>query len=459
MTQQAGDDRLAAMKLFPLPGPARRALWRVIVIAGVLGVGALLVVGRDASPSTPRDDPSPPRPAAAASPISSVRPALSVGGALPPARRVPGPGEVDVCGGDPVSADALADLGSQRQVATRAQVDGLIDAMRFHPDPTVRAAGLLLGDSAAGLDYYVAVDVGVPGCADATCATHLTVQARQRRLHLARQRLAALVELALDSRDLSTYALAAQWCASAGQEVDACRQVSLAEWARRDPDNMAPWLRLAQQADARKDAEARDEALFRAVAAGRQDHHHQAVVGAALAALPDGTDAMVQQHLLALALDVRNAKLLPVFNAMAACEPARLGDANRWQRCDGLADALTRRGASMLELRMGLRIGRAVGWSADRVAALAQEAEALGEAHVRVLGTQPGLSCPEAQVFRQFVAETGEHGELATTRVMLARSGKTPEALATARRERMAAWQAAASAAEAAASTASQGGR
>ena len=455
----AGDDRLAAMNLFPLAGPARRALWGAIVIGGVLGVIVLLVAGRDASPSTSRDDPSPPRPTAVATPLLSVRPAQPVGVTSPPARRAPSPGEVEVCEGDPVTADALADLGSARQVDTRAQVDGLIDAMRFHPDPTVRAAGLLLADSAAGLAYVVTAELDVPACADATCATAVSMQARQRRLHQARHGLAALVELAIGSRDLSTYALAAQWCASAGQAVDACRQVSLAEWARREPDNMAAWLRLAQQADARKDAEARDEALFRAAAASRQDHHHQAVVRAALAALPDGTDALVQQHLLGLALDVRNAKLLSLFNVMAACAPGLLADANRWQRCDGLADALTRRGASMVDLRMGLSIGRAVGWSADRVAALVQESEALGEAHVRALGTQPGLSCPETRVFRQFVAETGAHGELATARAMLARSGTTPEALAVAHRERMAALQAAASAAEAAAATASQGGR
>lgn len=447
------------MKLFPSPGPARRAFWVVILIGGVLGVGVLLVAPRDAMPSLARGPAAPPLPATGATPVPAVRLAQPVAVTSPVLRRKPGPGEVEVCGGDPVAEDALADLSSQRRAATRAQVDGLIDAMRFHPDPTVRAAGLLLADSAAALAYVVTVEVDVPACADAACATAVSVQARRRRLQQGRHGLAALVELALGSRDLPTYALAAQWCASAGQEVDACRQVSLAEWARRDPDNMAAWLRLAQQADVRKDAEARDEALFRAVAASRQDHHHQAVVRAALAALPDGADALVQQHLLALALDVRDAKLLPVFNAMAACEPARLGDANRWQRCDGLADALTRRGASMLELRMGLRIGRAVGWSADRVAALAQEAEALQEAHVRVLGTQPGLSCPETQVFRQFVSETGEHGELATARAMLARSGKTPDALAVAHRERMAAWQAAASAAEAAASTASPGGR
>lgn len=346
------------------------------------------------------------------------------------------PGWLEVCNSEPLSPEAAADVRGERTVARLSRLDTLLRQLQIHPDPRSRAAGMALADGLALVDNVVKLDRAVAACADKACEANV-LQAAQDDARRAAERLRGkLVGLALSSDDVGIYALAVQMCTTYGHEVGACRQVSLAEWARREPDNMAPWLLVARQAAERKDVEGRDEALFRAAAAGRQDHHHRIVTRAALAALPDGADAMLQESVLLLAQHVRDS-LLPIFNMAAACTPELLRDANRWQRCDTLAEALTQRGNSMLELRFGTRIGEAVGWSRDRIAGLREEAEAMGQAHGLVLGTERSLSCPAIAALRSFLAETGELGELATGRAMVSRLGQPPAALARAFRERL----------------------
>lgn len=351
------------------------------------------------------------------------------------------PGWLEVCNAPPLSPEAASATDGVRVRGTLARVDTVLGQLQVHPDPVARAAGVALADSMDMARTFAEFGPASEACADQACQAAVWQRLKQKERALGEIRRQSLVQLALSTGDLGVYALAAQLCTGDWQEVGACRQVSLAEWARREPGNMAPWLRLAQEADARKDPAARDEALFRAAAAGRQDHHHRIVTRAVLDALPDQADGELQEQLLALVLQVRDLRLLPMFNLSAACTPELLRDPNRWQRCDALAEALAQHGDSMIELRAGARIGEAVGWSRDRVSGLRDEAEAVVQAHALVLGTERFLSCPAINAFRGFIAQTGELGERQVARGMLSRLGQTPAALAAAHRARLAALQ------------------
>lgn len=418
----------------------RLAKARGWVIGGVVvvGVAVFLVVGHG---SVVPEEPAVRAAAMTASRPGSTTPFARVG---PPAS-APGqaahpdlpPGWLEVCNAEPLSPEAASAVDGARARGVLARVDTVLGQLQVHPDPASRAAGIALADSMDFARTLAEFGPASGACADKACQAAVWKRVKEKERALAERRRTPLVHLALSSGDVGIYALAAQLCSGIWQETGPCRQVSLAEWARREPDNMAPWLWLAKAAQERQDLPGRDEALFRVAAGSRQDHHHGLVTRAVLAALPGDADGESQLHLLALALQVRDTKLLPMFNMSAACTPDLLRDANRWQRCDALAEALTRRGNSMLELRYGTRIGEAVGWSRDRVAGLRDEAEAMGHAHGLVLGTERALSCRAIAAFRHFIAETGEVGELATARSMVTRLGASPAELAAAHRARM----------------------
>ncbi|MGH6611092.1 MAG: hypothetical protein ACRECQ_12635, partial [Burkholderiaceae bacterium] len=72
-----------------------------------------------------------------------------------------------------------------------------------------------------------------------------------------------MVRLALTTRDVDAYANAFQVCSKAAfsSAVPSCKLISAERWAQLDPDNAAPWLYIAHDAQRRKDAQALEQAF------------------------------------------------------------------------------------------------------------------------------------------------------------------------------------------------------
>lgn len=413
-----------------------------------------------------------------AAPTAETRTA-SVAGADPPAAassrvppdaaaQAPSADELVVCGVGTVRArhrdDALAQ-GWQRIAERHADAarDALMLGLAMSGDERQRAAATIWSAAQAsraaaarsaarhGLDRDRCAEV--PACRES---------ARADGDEAADTHVRALARSAASTRDPHVYAFALGLCrarASAESATSAasaasaeCAMLSTAQWARLDPDNAAPWLAAAREAAERRDDAAYAEAIHRAAGARVLDDGLGALFGVLgqpwIEALPAGVRAAVTAQWLEVALGF---PLDVPGHAPAWCRDGA-ADANRRQSCEGLAALFLERSTSMVHLAVGRSIGRALGWSDERLTALQQQHDGL---HAIASDTQDAadpLSCERLDELRHRVAAR-EHlgGEVGSVRDAARRSGLDSDALAARGRawrdDRAAATQAAASAA------------
>jgi hypothetical protein len=337
--------------------------------------------------------------------VSAVTAAL---GAPPVAG--PAADELEVCGLGRVKAD---EAGRPRDMAPihaaaqrlRAQVlPTLLDSQ----DDTTRAAGLLmvaLGDGpAAG-----GIEGGAPR---------------------ARDELASMAAL---KGTPQLYAWAMRACHQQRGE-GMCRMLSSDQWARLEPANAMAWLQVAADAKLRRDEAAVAEAMHRVSLAGRSDARQGSLVSAVLAKLPPEADLLAR---VGLALDL--AKLdaraeLPLAAASQYCGVNETRDANRQQVCASVASVLTKRGGTLAEAALGASIGDRVGWSAERLAAAAEEHDAIAQLAAAGLSGE-AWGCNGMALALSRIHESARQGELATLRTALKRSPEGAEVLARRYRE------------------------
>ena len=345
-------------------------------------------------------------------------------------------GHVEVCGrapipqaGDSPEQQEVWDAELARMLAPEYR-HWLASALQ-HEQARVRAAGRVLAALQAWGDA-AAVHAGTEGArqacrGDAACERRVADDMPQRERTDLHGHLDALARLALETRDRAIYGLAAQLCAAKPLAIGtACQQVSLAEWARLEPDNMAAWLRLADEAHARKDLQARAQALHRAAAARRHTHHEGLLVEAIEATgVPDLHPYTLQQSYASVAA-VHRVWLASFGDAATAeCAPPMLHDANRRQACRALAAALTERGSSLLDDNLGRAIGERAGWPPERLDALREERLLINEVGARATVHANPLGCPAVDAMRQYFQGWARRGELAALRALAASA--TPE--------------------------------
>lgn len=315
--------------------------------------------------------------------------------------------ETELCGiGRVKSGDdgQPRDLAPVRRAAERLR-ERMLPLLLQSADDSSRAAGLLM--QALG--------------GDTSAADGLDAGATRARDELA--------TLASVKGSPQVYAWAMQAC-QAQRDEGACRLLSADQWARLEPANAVAWLHVAADAQVRRDSAAVAEALYRVAHAPKSDARRAALVGVVLAKLPPETDLLARTS-LAIELSRLEARAeLPLVAASQHCGVNEVRDANRAQVCTGVAELLSRRGSTLAEASLGVRIGERVGWPAERVAAASEERDALSLLGTSASSSSSPWSCSALTRTLAHLTETSRHGELAALRSALKRSNEGVSVLA-----------------------------
>ena len=369
-------------------------------------------------------------------------------------------GEGETCGVGRVADDRIAELEAVQSARLEAMMARLIDSLGSDADDRKRVAGLYLRS---------ALDVGTAGAADARAATARCgtdrgcLEADAKAQVSAVERAGApgaesIARLAARSSDPFTYGVALQACDQYGAAAEAapsCRLLSGAQWARIDPGNATAWLRVAAEASVRKDGAALDEAMYRVGSSTGSKVYGNELFGHAMARVPDSASGAEQVDAFVFVIGVVAAWQLPAYQTTTQyCAAPLLQDSNRWQICDAVARHFVERGSTLIERRIGLRLGDRLKWSAEKMAALRQEDDAFARVQTESSSDPEPVSCRAIERARGFWTQVARLGEVGATRALVAASGKSVAALAAeTRAERES--QALAAAAEAAARPAS----
>lgn len=380
--------------------PSRRRPLALLALA-LAGLGAMLSIGMGLLRGTPE--------APAPTPVVAPRPLVQEASPIPPPPQLKpriaavtqrtaatttqaeicGYGDVAVAADDP---DSLQGLPPGLRDAALDRAEGL---MLASPDVQVRAAALLIGSRTRGA---------------------------------ARARIDQLVRLATVSMDAAVYRIALEACqGSTGDATSACALLSLAQWARLEPDNVQPWLALAAEAQQRQDGDAQAQALRRAAFARRSETYAGLLPTLVDRALGTGAPSLGRTLAVSASWGVQAAWVdSHSEQAYAYCTGDGGVAAERLDTCEALAQTLAYRSASLADLGIGLAIGTSLGWPAPRLLALQQQQDAAAEANgLHVVGVD--LSCEAIDRMQDWMRQLGAGGELQTLRDVLARSGRSIE--------------------------------
>jgi hypothetical protein len=244
-----------------------------------------------------------------------------------------------------------------------------------------------------------------------------------------------VVQLAEGAGDPAVYAMALSMCdASATTDADsACRQLSLQQWARMDPDNAVPWLLLAGKARTRRDSTAEADAFSHAAAARKIDSYSDSVFAFAEPELPQDVTPLERFFLATEVIGVEAAIRLPQYSvASQHCSSDAMQNSNVRQQCNSLAELLVTKGTNLLDLGIGKTIGARAGWPTKRVNELVQEQHALMQAIMQQTPSDNDelWTCDAVSRVNAFMVQRVQQGELGAARDALERSGETVDRMA-----------------------------
>ena len=330
--------------------------------------------------------------------------------------------EIEACGGGWVRVD-----GDEKRVA--ADIDALILAkrdqvsrvtlaeMRASADERVRAAALYYQSRLA----FFSAQSDVGDCKGAECARKLEAQLLLPEAH--RDELARLAQ---SSTDPIVYGWAVGACRSA-RGSSTCQLLSAAQWARLDPENAVAWLALADEARARRDAQAVDDAMFHVASARSYDHAEAKLSAVILDHAPAdeasllGVAEMAARGYYFLAADTALISPPPV----PYCRAKDLDDSNRRETCERIANLAAERSTSYWGQYAGRVIGKALGWPSERLKRLEDERRAYAALRVDRSGEpKEMLSCGRARAEVELIRNVAEHGEVETARKAIVAMGR-----------------------------------
>jgi hypothetical protein len=330
--------------------------------------------------------------------------------AIAPPPRARGTDTVEVCGYGQVPIDK-SDAGAILQhvgALTKGVGTAWLSALQNSGDLRARVAGLLLEGKVTGGDSLRPV---------------------------AQQTRNEVVQLAEGAGDPAVYAMALSMCdASAFTDADsACRQLSLQQWARMDPDNAVPWLLLAGKARGRHDSAAETDAFSHAATAHKSDSYSDSVFAFAEPELPPDITPLERSYLATEVIGVEAAIRAPHYSvASQHCSSDAMQDSTVRQQCDSLAELLVTKGTNLLDLVLGKTIGARAGWPSERVKELVLEQHALMQAIMQQTPADNDKlwTCDAVSRVNAYVVQRVRQGELGAARDVLDRSGETAEAMA-----------------------------
>ncbi len=366
----------------------------------------------------------PPREAANIVPRGDLRP---VPVPVPVPAAVPASAARAFCGLGPLKLDAQGRPADPEALYARVRSARLqvLAALTGSGDVNERAAGLFLLSRPSPMERQVTRgDEGAAASASAAAQDAAASTARD-----------ALATLAVSSPSPQVYAWALDACGR--QRTGACQMLSAEQWARLDPGNAAPWLRVADEARAQRNAAGLDEALYRVSQSRFNDPRTQAAL--ALGTRRLAADAPVLVRAVASLELMAIARPEPRFApaAVQSCDADAVRDSNRRQSCAAVAELLVQRSLKPKEFEWGIDLGERSGWPSARVQALRDESDALKQRHDELLSATGALTdCAAQERLRQFAVDVGSHGELAAQRRSLAKATDSVAVLARRQREK-----------------------
>ncbi len=352
------------------------------------------------------------------------------------------PGELEVCGVGRFPADRVVELGEAHAAQAEAAVAGFIASLRSDGDERRHVAGLFL-QRAADMEAAASADLqaATQRCgADAACLEDAGQSRFDVMTHTTEAASEEIARLAMASHDPFTYAVAMQACGPIGVTpvaAPSCRLLSAEQWARVDPGNAVPWLHVAAAAKARKDTAALDEAIYRVSTATSNTLHGYSLYGYAASHLPAGASAFEQAQLFMFVTGAVAGQVPPYQTVAQYCAASALHDSNRWQACDALARNFVERPSTLIERRIGERIGERARWPPEKIAARREEDDAMGQAQAELLPALQPLGCRAVKGRRDYLLQVSRLGEFGAARATMVASGRSVATLAAqARAER-----------------------
>lgn len=312
--------------------------------------------------------------------------------------------EVELCGlgrvkvnaaGDTVNAETLKDAVEK---AGRNALERVLPVLAGHGDEVVRAAGLLLQSS--------------------------DDRARD-----------ALARMAVATQSPEVYRYALRACQKS-REAGVCQMLSVEQLARIDPQSLSTWFEVAAVAQARGDAAAVTEALYRASRSTRAGSSRLASV--VMSRLPFDMPVLEKGLLARQIASLDQVAETPYLVANQHCSQASVRDSNRMQTCLALAEVLSTQGSGLMDLSMGIEIGQRAGWPAERVKASLDERDAFFQLSkaANIQGAARQLSCDAVEKITRQVADIGREGQIVLLRRQLKQSPEGMAVLATRFREK-----------------------
>ena len=339
--------------------PGQRGGWRLIALAGIAAATSIAPEGaiEDAEPHSSSAMASAPSVIESALADAKIAPSHGVDAVDRPAAR-PTPTVA------PAAAAAIHDA-----VTIEICGYGPVTLPPDDPDP----AQLLPRPLRADALEEVRAEMTASGDPQARAAAELI--SLRSNLGAARELADVLVRQAIASQDPAVYAMALESCRGfVAEGAGSCALLNRAQWARLDPDNVAPWLELGAEAHERGDAEAESDAMGHAALARRSDGYEELLPRLVERTLAGSAPSL--RHALALTA-ARTAQAVwsasRSNHAYEYCASGLAVDTVRLQ-CEAIAELLVRRNVGPVERRTGVAIGRQLGWPQDRLNAL-QEAD------------------------------------------------------------------------------------
>jgi len=369
--------------------------------------------------------------------------------------------EIEVCGGQwlKVGADGQPAEAEAAEMLTRAidEVASMaLATMSSSGSPVAQAAARYLRSGRADVAATMGANCDSPACTAVWESWRRDGQGQRE----------ALAQLAQTSDDAQVYAWAYRACQGVSSQASgSCLAVTAARWAQLDSGNAEPWLAVASEARARKDAAAFDDAMFHVASADRHDPGWGALSAEIIDHVPpDDANLLGLAGLMAQTAAVETLRSPAWSQTSQYCSEQELGDSNRREVCERIATVLADRSTTLLARSVGEALGKRVGWPAERVAAttLQRDAEAaVTDRQVEQAAVEP-MACGPLRVEVERMRDIARYGEIEVYRRQIAATGKPVAELAAEGRRRRAeddarAAQTAAAASAAAASSAASG--
>ena len=218
-----------------------------------------------------------------------------------------------------------------------------------------------------------------------------------------------LASLARVSGDPAVLQWAVQACSAAGVQPS-CPGLSARHWTRAEPGNLAAWLQLSAQ-----EPLARDEALHGMAQAHQLDLGWLRLAAVVDSAVPADWPAALRVDLavMLMGLDLARGHGLGHWSVLTkACDTTAVQNANRRQTCEAIATTLVCQDNHLLAFKLGLGMGRRLGWPAQRLQA-DDQLQALMQAHPQQLAAvQQPYSCAAVARSRSYLADVNRLGEI-----------------------------------------------